>query len=90
MHYDVSVRTTLTLEPDIAQKARKCAGKLGASFKDVINRALRIGLDALERKQKPRPFRTEPKPLGLRPCIRLDNIADVLDQLDEKRSDDPG
>jgi hypothetical protein len=84
MHYDVFMRTTLTLDPDIAQKARKCAGKLGASFKDVINRALRIGLETLERKQAPQPFRTEPKPLGLRPGIALDNIADVLDQLDEK------
>lgn len=77
------MRTTLTLEPDVAHKARKIAGKLGAPFKVVINRALRIGLEEMERERKPQPFRTEPKPLGLRPGISLDNIADVLDQLDE-------
>jgi hypothetical protein len=78
------MRTTLTLEPDVAQKARKYAGKHGRHFKDVVNRALRIGLEALERKQAPTAFRTEPRALDLRPGISLDNIADVLDQLDEK------
>ena len=77
------MRTTLTLDHDVAQKARKFAGKTGAAFKDVINRALRIGLQTLEQKQPPTPFRTEPLPMGLRPGVSLDNIADVLDQLDE-------
>jgi hypothetical protein len=78
------MRTTLTLDPDVARKARKYAGEHNAPFKDVINRALRVGLDALEKKRAPTPFRTEPKPLGLRSGISLDNIADVLDKLDEE------
>jgi hypothetical protein len=78
------MRTTLTLDPDVARKARQYAGKHGTPFKDVVNRALRIGLEALERKQAPPPFHTEPKPLGLRSGVSLDNIAEVLDQLDEK------
>lgn len=78
------MRSTLTLEPDVALKARKITGKRGAVFKDVVNRALRIGLEEMEREKKPQAFRTEPRPLGLRPGISLDNIADVLDQLDEK------
>lgn len=80
------MRTTLTLDPDVAQKARKYAGEHNAPFKEVINRALRIGLEVLEKKRTPTPFRTEPKPLGLRPGISLDNIADVLDKLDEARA----
>lgn len=78
------MRTTLTLDPDVARKARKFAGEHNAPFKDVINRALRVGLDILEKKRGPAPFRTEPKPLGLRPGISLDNISDVLDKLDEE------
>ncbi len=77
------MRTTLTLEPDVAQKAHKYARQSGASFKDVINRALRLGLEKLAVKESPAPYRTEPRPLGQRPGISLDNIADVLDKLDE-------
>ncbi|MCX7914843.1 MAG: DUF2191 domain-containing protein [Verrucomicrobiae bacterium] len=80
------MRTTLTLEPDVARKARKYAGEHNTSLKEVINRALRIGLEVLEKKRLPTPFRSEPKPLGLRPGISLDNIADVLDKLDEEPS----
>src|SRR5437867_3218800 len=39
------MRTTLTLDPDVAAKARQGARKLGRPFKEVINAALRIGLD---------------------------------------------
>ena len=35
----------LTLDPDVAAKARQGARKLGRPFKEVINAALRIGLD---------------------------------------------
>ena len=38
----------MTLEPDLAVKAKKGAAKLGKSFKEVINAALRIGLDQVE------------------------------------------
>jgi hypothetical protein len=78
------MRTTLTLEPDVARKARKYAGEHNTPFKDVVNRALRIGLEALQQRPKTIRFRTKPKPLGLRPGIALDNIADVLDKLDDK------
>jgi len=40
-----SMRTTLTLYPDVAAKAKKGAAKLGKPFKEVINEALRLGLD---------------------------------------------
>jgi hypothetical protein len=79
------VKTTLALEREVALRAKKCAGKLGISFNDPVNRALRIGLDAIEHKKSPPPFRTTPRPLGLRPGISLDHIADVLDKLDENQ-----
>jgi len=64
------MRTTLTLDPDVAAKARKGAAKLGKSFKEVINAALRVGLDQLP--PAPKPYRTKPRPLGLRQGFNYD------------------
>lgn len=75
------MRTTLTLDPDVAAKAKKGAAKLGKPFKQIINTALRIGLDeVLEPKSK--PYRMKGRPLGLRPGFSYDNIGELLAQLE--------
>lgn len=40
------MRTTLTLDPDVAEQLRKAVAKGDQSFKDVVNGALRRGLKA--------------------------------------------
>ena len=76
------MRTTLTLEPDIAAKAKKGAAKLGKPFKDVINEALRIGLDEVLHPPEAKPYSYKTRPMGLRPGLNLDNIGELLAQLD--------
>ena len=69
------MRTTLTLEDDVAIKLKKLSR--GGRLKDVTNRALRLGLQALEQQQQDRPYRTHA--VQGQPRIRnLDNIAEVL------------
>ena len=77
-HHDVCVRTTLTLNEEIAKRAKRCAARLGLSFKDVINRALEEGLSRLERQNQARPFHTEPVAMGLRQGLSYDNIAELI------------
>lgn len=72
------MRTTLTLDPDVAAKAKKSAAKLHKPFKEIINTALRIGLDQVLKPVAPRPYRTKGRPLGLRPGLSYDNIAELL------------
>jgi len=72
------MRTTLTLDPDVAAKARKGAAKLGKPFKEVINTALRLGLDEVLKPAPAKPYRTRPRPLGLRQGLSYDNIAELL------------
>jgi hypothetical protein len=76
------MRTTLTLEPDVAAKARKGAAKLGKSFKDVVNAALRIGLDQVLHPPAAKPYRMKGRPMGLRPGLNLDNIGELLAQIE--------
>ena len=72
------MRTTLTLDPDVAAKAKKSAAKLRKPFKDVINTALRIGLDEVLKPPAAKPYRTKARPLGLRQGFSYDNIAELL------------
>ena len=72
------MRTTLTLDPDVSAKARQRAAKLGRPFKEVVNSALRIGLEALRKPAEGKPYQTKPRAMGLREGLNYDNIAELL------------
>ena len=72
------MRTTLTLDPDVAAKAREGAAKLGKPFKEVVNTALRAGLEIILAPPPAKPYRTKPHPMGLREGLSYDNIAELL------------
>jgi hypothetical protein len=72
------MRTTLTLDPDVAVKAKRSAAKLGKPFKEVINAALRVGLEKISQPTVSQPYRTQPRPLGLRRGFSYDNIGELL------------
>lgn len=72
------MRTTLTLDPDVAAKARKVAAKLRKPFEEVINAALRLGLEQVLNPPVAKPYRTKARPLGLRPGLSYDNVAELL------------
>lgn len=48
------MRTTLTLDPDVAALLKKALAKGDQSFKDVVNSALRKGLEVTETEAKPK------------------------------------
>jgi hypothetical protein len=77
-HHDARMRTTLTLDPDVAAKAKKGAAKLGKSYKEVVNAALRIGLDQVLEPPAAKPYRTKPRPLGLRRGFSYDNLGELI------------
>ena len=73
------MRTTLTLDADVAARLEREMRKRGTSFKAVINDLLRAGLDAAQTpKRKTRAFRTEGFDLGPSLVGSLDNVEEVL------------
>ena len=72
------MRTTLTLDPDVAAKAKIGAAKLGKPFKEVVNAALRIGLEQVLNPPSAKRYRTKARPLGLRRGLSYDNIGELL------------
>jgi plasmid stability protein len=79
------VRTTLTLDDDVAAKLRSEARRSGRSFREVVNDALRCGLT--NRQARPStPFKVVARDLGeLRPGVSIDNVADLLEQVEGAR-----
>ncbi len=59
------MRTTLSIDDDVIERARAVAAKLRRPFRTIVNEALRAGLDQAEQPAKRRPYRTEPHAFGL-------------------------
>jgi hypothetical protein len=80
------MRTTLTLDEDVFQWAHRLSKELDRPFKQVINAALREGLPLLELPAASKPYRTEPRAMGLRAGLSLDNVAELLAQVEGEDS----
>jgi len=76
------MRTTLTLDEDVAQKAKALARRKRVPFKRAINEALRVGLDQVFQDDEAVPYETVPHAMGVREGVHLDNIAELLAALD--------
>jgi hypothetical protein len=75
------MRTTLTIEPDVARrlKARMAAQKL--TLKDAVNQALRTGLSAEPAPAKVQ-FRVEPHAFAFKAGIDRDKLNQLADELE--------
>jgi folylpolyglutamate synthase/dihydropteroate synthase len=76
------MRTTLTLDEDVADKTRALAARMHKPFKTVVNQALRLGLEQVEKPARQRRYRTKPHALRLRKGHNLDNIQELLAQVE--------
>lgn len=73
------MRTTLTLDDDVAAALVRLRRSRDESLKVLVNDALRRGLKQINARPEPRrPFRTTPVTLGRCRIGSVDNIADVL------------
>ena len=76
------MRTTTTLDDDVAAKVTAEARRTGRSFKDALNDLIRRGLTA-KQAEKPRArFVVTARDLGTRDGIALDNIGELLEQVE--------
>ena len=79
-------RTTLTLDDDVAYRLNQRTRATGATFKQVVNDALRAGLDGSE-KPGPSlpPFRVVPKAAGFRSGVDVLRLNQLDDELESER-----
>lgn len=76
------MRTTLTLDDDLARQLKEQARRSGKSFKEVVNATLRHGL---ARGHKPAdrlpPFRVKPKVCGFRSGVDSMKLNQLNDEM---------
>jgi hypothetical protein len=74
------VRTTITLEDDVAAAIRRLERAQRKSFKEIVNAALREGLARLERppEHQRRRFRTKALSLGKPKIASVDDVSELL------------
>jgi hypothetical protein len=85
-HHDVAMRTTLTLDDDVADRLGELTRLTGASFKQVVNDTLRAGLQGSDKPAAPLPpFRVTPKAAGFRSGVDVRRLNQLNDELESER-----
>jgi hypothetical protein len=81
--HDAGIRTTLTLDDDVARKLQEAARRRRTSFKQIVNETLRAGLASGRRpREKERRFHVEAAHCGLSPGVDYGKLNQLLDELD--------
>jgi len=75
------VRTTLSLDDDVASLLNRELRRSGSSFKQIVNHFLRLGLMASKQPAQ-KPFVVEPRKLGLPAGASYDNVEELLEALE--------
>lgn len=76
------MRTTVTLDSDVAEQLKALARRRNLSFKAALNSTVRAGL-AVERGGG-RPYRVPSRPMGLRPEVDLTHALRLADTLEDE------
>lgn len=75
------MRTTVTLDPDVAARLRTVSRERGTSFKATLNEAIRAGIDGAQPSSL--PYRVDARPMGVRPGIDLDHAGRLAGELED-------
>jgi hypothetical protein len=72
----------MTIDDDVAARLKRLRRDRNANMKDLVNDALRQGLDCIEAPTKPRkPFRMKTFDMGEQ-LIPIDNVAEAISLLE--------
>ena len=78
------MRTTLTLDPDVARMVEDEVHRLRRPLKQVVNEALRRGLAPSSRPRRSSRYRVQPHDAQLRPGIDRFRLNALVDELDDE------
>ena len=76
------MRTTVTLDPDVAEQLKAHARRRDLSFKEALNSAVRAGLAA--ERGGGRPYHMPTKKMGLRPGVDLTKALEMAASLEDE------
>lgn len=79
------MRTTITLEPDVAARLDRMVREQGMTFKDAVNATLRAGLDADARERRHPPYVLRTFAMGS-PMVDLTKANQLAAALEDEES----
>ncbi len=83
--YDAPMRTTLTLDDDLAAALKEMAFTRKETMKKVVNETIRAGLRAEAAPPSAKPYRLRPAALGrVAPDLDLDRALRLADELEDE------
>jgi hypothetical protein len=75
----MSIRTTVTLDDDVAERVKLESRSRGISFRDTLNDLLRTALLSGRNNSRRRLLKIAPVHMGYRPGFNYDDVAELLD-----------
>ena len=81
--YDAHVRTTITLDDDVAARLEQLRRERGSSFKEIVNDTLRAGL---QERRVARAYRAPTYRMGVRPGVDLDRALRLDAALEDEET----
>jgi hypothetical protein len=78
------MRTTLTLEPDVARLIEEAAARQRKSIKQVVNEAIRRGLAPRGATRPAKRYRVQPHRTGLQAGVDAESFNKLVDELEDE------
>jgi hypothetical protein len=78
------MRTTLTLDPDVARLLEEATARQRKSFKEVVNEAIRRGLAPGATPRARLRYRVEAHRTSLRPGIDAEALNALADEIEDE------
>ena len=75
----MSIRTTVTLDDDVATRVKAESLTRGASFRDTLNDLLRLALLGVDSGPHERSVNIKPFRMGFKPGLNHDSISSLLE-----------
>ncbi|MFZ1090350.1 MAG: hypothetical protein WAN75_14115 [Xanthobacteraceae bacterium] len=77
------MRTTLTLDDDVAAKLKAESRRAGRPFREIVNETLRRGLTSRRLTVQRQAFNAKVRDLGdLKPGLSLDRVAELIEHVE--------
>ena len=78
----IGMRTTLTIDDDLAGLLKQRAREMGVPFKEAVNRTIRAGLGEAAKSRRQAAPKTVAHSFGFKPGVDLDKLGQLADELE--------
>ena len=79
------MRTTLTIDDDLVRELREKAHQTGLPIKAIVDKAIRAGLDQIDKPKQTKPYKCKAYSLRYPPRADLDHALNLADRLESEK-----